>query len=57
MGTQCLRYSWVILSPGVTNMDAWSTRLGVGLTAPPCKNPVVRKAKEGIETSKEGYGS
>jgi hypothetical protein len=37
----------VTLSPGVTNTEAWSSRLGVGFTALPSKNPVVRKSKEG----------
>jgi hypothetical protein len=42
-------YSWVTLFQGSQiwgpGPPGWG--LGVGLTAPPCKNPVVRKSKEG----------
>jgi hypothetical protein len=40
-------YNWVTLSPGVINTEAWSSRLGVGLTIQPRKNVIVTKPHEG----------
>jgi hypothetical protein len=51
-------YSCVTLSQGVTNTEAWSSRWGLGmrLTAPPCKNPVVRKSKEELASDFDFWG-
>jgi hypothetical protein len=38
-------YNWATQSPGDINMEAWSSRLEVGLMTPPCKKSTVRKPK------------
>jgi hypothetical protein len=39
-------YSWATLSPGVTNTETWSSRLGVGLTTPHHKKTAVTESQE-----------
>jgi hypothetical protein len=40
-------YSWATLSPGVINMEAWSFRLGAGITIQSFKKAIVTKPQKG----------
>jgi hypothetical protein len=40
-------YNWVTLSPGVINTEAWSSRLGAGLTTSPVKRLLLRNPMRG----------